>query len=619
MKNKNKILMAVSLILVFVFMFIASNFNSSFGTVKIKNIYYPDNNGNVLRAQMFIPRGVSASNPAPAILNMHGGGDNLECVGNFSLELARRGYVVLSVDEYGSGFSDYVTGNVATAAGGSGDKSSKETKMDGGASVSVKQLLSYDFVDQNNIGLIGHSMGGSYIANAALEYADHVKAIMPWGSGSFLDLLKKTDPDKFKFSVGFLDGKSDEMIIYATHLKNTSELLQQDYIKTFFGTDKDVVAGQVYGSFENNNARVIYTPSTSHIGNLICPQSVSYLLGFFESAMPTDSGLATTNQHWQFKEAFDILAVIALLCFVVFMGLTLLDGKFYGSLVNDGPQPSVNMRKPMKWIGVLLLMAIPMLTLYSIGLPLTTLKASKLFPMNWSNYFAWLCAVNAGIILVLFIIWHFAYGKKNGGSLQSYGFQLNGGGTRGNWYQVLKAIGFSVTIIFAVYVIVNTCYALFNIDFRFWIFAIKPISVARISYIFGYLIMFLISFGVLNMVSVSFAGLSSDGNGKWGVFKQYAIGWLIGAGGFAIIMLIYYAGLKFNHYPPFFIGYGPFPNGHPNSLTFSMKMVTVVPQFTFVSIMNTAYYRKTKNIYVGWIAAALLLAMIAVTGNAFSY
>ncbi len=614
-KNKSKIVMAVSLIFVFLFMFIASYFNSGSGTVSVKNIYYPDSNGNILRAQLFIPNGVSAGKRAPAILNMHGGGDNLECVGNFSSELARRGYVVLSVDEYGSGFSDYVTGNVATGAGGSKEKKSQTTTMDGGAAISLKQLLSYDFVDQDNIGLIGHSMGGSYIANAALQYSAHVKAIMPWGSGSFLDLMKKTNSEDYKFSVGYLDGKNDEMILFSTHLNNTNELLQQDYIKKFFNTDKNIVAGQVYGSFDQKNARVIYTPTTSHIGNLVCSESVGYLLSFFESAMPTGTSLGSTNQLWQVKEAFSVLAILALLCFAVSLGLVLFSRKSFGSLVYEGEQPSVKMNKPLKWVGILLIMAIPMLTLYSIGLPLTTIKASKFFPMDWSNYFAWLTVINAAIILVLFLVWHFAYGKKHGGTLQSYGL-LN---DSISWMQIIKAIGFAVTIVFAIYVIVNSCYALFNIDFRFWIFAIKPITAARLPYIWGYLLMFLIAFAVLNMVSVNFAGLSADSNSKLGVLKQYVIGWLIGAGGFTIIVLIYYMGLKINHYPPFFYGFGPFPNGHPNSLVYSMKLITVVPQFTFVSILNTAFYRKTKNIYVGSFVAALLLAMIAVTGNAFTF
>jgi dienelactone hydrolase len=613
--SKSKIVMVISLVFMFLFMFISSYFNTGCGAASVKNIYYPDSNGNILRAQLFIPQGVSSDKRAPAILNMHGGGDNLECVGNFSSELARRGYVVLSVDEYGSGFSDYVTGNVATGAGGSKEKKAKTTAMDGGASVSLKQLLSYDFVDQNNIGLIGHSMGGSYITNAALQYASHVKAIMPWGSGSFLDLLKKTKSEDYKFSVGYLNGKSDEMILFSTHLDNTAKLLQQNYMKNFFGTDKDIVAGQVYGSFQQKNARVVYTPATSHIGNLICSDSISYLLSFFESAMPTNTNLGTTSQVWQFKETFDVLAIIALLCFVLSLGYTLFAGASFSSLEYEGDQSSVKMGTPFKWIGTLLLMVIPMLTLYKIGLPLTTIKASKFFPMDWSNYFAWLTLINALIILALFLIWHFTYGKKHGGNAQSYGLvnsSING-------KQILKTIGFSVAIVFSIYLIVNSCYALFNIDFRFWIFAIKPITVARLPYIFGYLILFLISFGILNMVSVSFAGLSKDCDSKLGIFKQYLIGWLIGAGGFTIIVLIYYIGLAVNHYPPFFYGFGPFPNGHPNSLVFSMKLITVVPQFTFASIMNTAFYRKTKSIYVGSFVAALFLAMIAVTGNAFTF
>ncbi|MCI1953082.1 MAG: alpha/beta hydrolase [Clostridiales bacterium] len=614
-KNKSKIIMVVSLIFVFLFMSIASYFNSGCGTVSVRNIYYPDSNGHVLRAQLFIPNGVSADKRAPAILNMHGGGDNLECVGNFSSELARRGYVVLSVDEYGSGFSDYVTGNIATGAGGSKENKSKTTAMDGGASTSLKQLLSYDFVDQDNIGLIGHSMGGSYITNAALQYSDHIKAIMPWGSGSFLDLLKKTKSEDYKFSVGYLNGKNDEMIIFSTHLDNTSKLMQQDFMKKFFNTDKDIVAGQVYGSFDQKNARVIYTPTTSHIGNLVCSESVSCLLSFFESAMPTGTNMGSTSQVWQFKEGFDLLAILALLCFAVSLGYVLFSGKLFGSLVYEGNSSSVKMNKPLKWIGIILLIAIPMITLYSIGLPLTTIKSNQFFPMDWSNYFVWLTLINAAIILVLFLIWHFAYGKKHGGSLQSYGI-LN---DNVNWKQIIKSAGFAVAIVFAIYVIVNSCYSLFNIDFRFWIFAIKPITTARLPYILGYLLLLLVSFGILNVASVSFAGLSTDDDSKLGVLKQYVIGWLIGAAGFTIIVLIYYMGLKFNHYPPFFYGFGPFPQGHPNSLVFSMKLITIVPQFTFASILNTAFYRKTKNIYVGSFVAALLLAMIAVTGNAFTY
>ncbi|MFA7119526.1 MAG: alpha/beta fold hydrolase [Sphaerochaetaceae bacterium] len=620
MKSKSKWVLGISFVLVFLFMMLAGYFNAGLKTVTVRNIYYPDTEGNIIRGQLFIPDGISSTNPAPAILNMHGGGDHLECVGNFSLELARRGYVVLAVDAYGSGYSDYATGAVATSAGGSGSQSkSSALKMDGGATVSLEQLLTYAFVDQNNIGLIGHSMGGTYIANAALAHPNNVKAIMPWGSGSFLDMMKKHKSEEFTFNVGYINAKSDEMVLFATHLKDTTQILTQDFLKSFFGTSEDIVPGKVYGAYASKNARVIYTPSTSHIGNIISSESIGDLLAYFEAAIPTGTSLTPTDQIWRWKEFFSILGIISLLCFTISLGFVLLDGKGFSSLIVKDTKPSVKMSKMIRWIGIAILIVIPMLTLYKIGLPLTTIKASKFFPMNWGNYFAWLSAINACIICGLFILWHFTYGKKHGGNWQSYGFPSREIAIGKKGKQIGKVIGFGIAVIFAIYVIVNICYALFNVDFRIWIGALKPISSTRLTYIWGYLLMFYFSFGVLNMVSISFADLSTDNKTKGEVAKQYLRGWLIAAGGFTLILAIYYIGLGMKHYPPFFYGYGPFPNGHPNSLVFSMKQVVNVPLFTFASFTNTAFYRKTKNIYVGWFVAALFVAMATVTGNAFTY
>jgi len=616
MKNTSKIIMVVSLVLVFVFMSLAAYFNSGNGTVTIRDVYYPDAEGNILRGQLFIPEGVSSSNPAPGILNMHGGGDHLECVGNFSLELARRGYVVLSVDAYGSGFSDRVATNV-TAGAGSGNKDSSALQQDGGATVGLMQLFSYDFVDQDNIGLIGHSMGGTFIANAALAYPDKVKAILPWGSGSFIDMLKLHESSEFTFNVGYINAQYDEMVIFASHLRETSEILKQDFMKKFFGVEEDIVAGEIYGSFEEGNARVIYAPATSHVGNIINAGSIGDLLSFFEKSMPTATTLASTDQVWQLKEFFSVLAIIALVVFAISLGIVLLSGSIFGSLVSESPQPSMQINGLVRWIGILVFVAIPILTLHKIGLPLATIKASKLFPMNWGNYFAWIAAVNAGIILVLFAIWHFVYGKKHGGNLQSYGFSPQSTGS--GLLQIGKAIGFAIAIVFAVFLIVDICYAIFKIDFRFWIFGIKPITAVKLQYIWGYLLMFFIAFGALNIASISFMNISANDSSKWGAFKQYAIAWLIGAGGFVVVLLVYYIGLKTTHYPPFFVPYPPFADGHPNALVYSMKMIVVVPMFTIASVMNTAFYRKTRNIYVGWFTAALFVAMVTLASNAFSF
>ena len=57
----------------------------------------------------------------------------------FGIELARRGFVVLTIDANGHGNSDPGTGSGAAA---------------------LDYITSLDYVDSTQIGLIGHSMGG---------------------------------------------------------------------------------------------------------------------------------------------------------------------------------------------------------------------------------------------------------------------------------------------------------------------------------------------------------------------------------------------------------------------------------------------------------------------------
>lgn len=617
MKQQKKcsvIAAAVSLALVFLFMAVASGFNSAWGNVAVRDVYYPSSEGTMLHGQLFLPKGVSSANPAPAILNMHGGSDYLQMVGTYSIELARRGYVVLSVDAYGSGSSAYLSGGAAANAGGSGKENNSALKLDGGVSTGLEQLLTYKFVDQENIGMIGHSMGGTYVANAALEYASHIKAIMPWGSGSFVDKMKASDSADFTFNVGYINAECDEMVVFATQAE-TSELLKDPALKAFVGTDEDIVAGKTYGSFADGTARVIYTPDTTHVGNIINRDSIGSLVAFFAQAMPTGSALGSSDQVWMYKEVFGALAVAALLAFIISAAFILLRLPVFAELTVCEERPAVQMSGGLKLAGILICVAVPALTLHWAGLRLAGLKPNALFPMNWANSVAGLAVVNGLILLALLLIWHFTRKKKGGGSLASYGF--TGEGNRLDWRQILKSALAAVVLVCVTYAAVNLCYGMFRIDFRVWQFGIMPITLERFPYLFGYLLCYLFAFGVMNTVSIVLADIGAKG-GWQAAAKQYALGWLIGAGGYTIILIAYYAILKTTHYPPFFLPYPPFAAGHPNSLVFSMKTICLVPTFTLLSAVNTALYRKTKNIYVGWFTAAILAAMILITTNAFA-
>ncbi len=85
----------------------ASYIESAFGKVSVKQVRIPitTNNGisTYITAKLYIPEGVNASNPAPAVLCMHGYQNDKDTSAAFAVELARRKIVALSIDEFGHG------------------------------------------------------------------------------------------------------------------------------------------------------------------------------------------------------------------------------------------------------------------------------------------------------------------------------------------------------------------------------------------------------------------------------------------------------------------------------------------------------------------------------------
>ncbi|MHB8626929.1 MAG: alpha/beta hydrolase family protein [Aggregatilineales bacterium] len=134
---------AVALLLVFGGGFLAFETQTAGGTIKIRDIRFVGTNGTIMSALLYIPKGVTAKTPAPGIVAIHGYINSRETQDGFAIEFARRGYVVLALDQTGHGYSDPPA--FANGFGG----------PDG-----LKYLRSLDIVDPNNIGLEGHSMGG---------------------------------------------------------------------------------------------------------------------------------------------------------------------------------------------------------------------------------------------------------------------------------------------------------------------------------------------------------------------------------------------------------------------------------------------------------------------------
>lgn len=122
------------------------------GGIRIQDVRFTGTSGTPMSALLYIPANATAKTPAPGILAVHGYINSRETHSAFAIEFARRGYVVLALDQTGHGYS----GPPAFGNGFGGP--------DG-----LKYLRGLDIVDKNNIGLEGHSMGGWTVLAAAVS------------------------------------------------------------------------------------------------------------------------------------------------------------------------------------------------------------------------------------------------------------------------------------------------------------------------------------------------------------------------------------------------------------------------------------------------------------------
>lgn len=76
---------------------------SGWGDVSIERVSIAGNNGDTMTAVQFIPKGVSADNPAPVVLTNHGANNSAYSEFVYGLEFARLGYVVFLCDQPKSG------------------------------------------------------------------------------------------------------------------------------------------------------------------------------------------------------------------------------------------------------------------------------------------------------------------------------------------------------------------------------------------------------------------------------------------------------------------------------------------------------------------------------------
>ncbi|HWR84467.1 MAG TPA: alpha/beta hydrolase, partial [Rhodoglobus sp.] len=335
--KRNGFWLVLSLVLMLVSAIGASVVQTAAGAVTIKDLQWETASGRSMSALLFKPAGATADDPAPAVVVSHGWWNNREMQDANYVELARRGYVVLSIDMYGHGNSDPLPAD-ELAVGGTGMYDA------------VQLIADLPYVDADRIGVTGHSNGARAINfSMPLDNAADQPLI---ASVLLVDNDPITRDEDGAYTnvyggrdVGVIQAQYDEFFFRSYDadgnvLTPPREYPGTDNAQSFlnFGTDpadgEQREAGEVYTeSVDGQDAmRVIYSLPQTHPWSTISSGAVGHLVDFFEESLGAPNPMPAGSQVWQVKEGFTTLGLIGFGIFLVAFTRALLFTRAFAGL-----------------------------------------------------------------------------------------------------------------------------------------------------------------------------------------------------------------------------------------------------------------------------------------------
>ncbi|MEO8057686.1 MAG: alpha/beta fold hydrolase [Burkholderiales bacterium] len=542
-----------------------AHFVQTAGGIRIQDVRFTGTNGTPMSAHLYVPPGATAKTPAPGILAVHGYFNSREAQSGFAIEFARRGYVVLALDQTGHGYS--APPAFANAFGG----------IDG-----LKYLRSLDIVDKDNIGLEGHSMGGWTVVNAAAAMPDAYKALVLEGSSTGKPFAPEGSP-AFPHNLAVVFSQYDEFPGIMWQVPTAAAVTGSKKLQAVFGVDAPIEPGRVYGAIEAGTARVLYTPAITHPMDHISPTAIGHSIDWFQRTLRGGTPRPADDQTWYWKETGTFVALIGLAIFVLGVFDVLLRLPAFAALQADAPTAGAAPRNA-RWWGTLvfgaLVPALTFLPLCRLGGDL--LPASSWLPQLFSNELAFWALCNT---LIIFVVMRLS-GSPAGPLLR----------------QPLRALGLAAATFALAYALVATVQFLFNLDFRIWFIALKPMSRWQLTAFPVYLLVFAVFFTIA--LRSLHAALTPAVTGAG---AQYLVSIAALVGGFVAFVGVQYGLMFTTHHMLEF---------HLFDALRTIISINFLPLMSFVAIVSTFAYRRTGHHLPGALISAAFVAWYLVVGQA---
>ena len=661
-KNKVAVIfLIVCILVIFLSSFIASAIQSNGWSIEVTDLRDAENegtaisltgeeteiNGKVVSGILFKPKDATADNPLPAVVLTHGYLNNREMQLQNAIELARRGFVVLTVDREGHGNYEN-TGETSAVMATSGLYDS------------VKYLYNMDYVDKDKIGISGHSMGG--MTTALTLSQDRQLGLVSAGLIQAWDTFMGAGAD---VDVGMLKAQDDEFFFTTNEGEDgtiSREYLSTQEAKTFIGNTElegDVVSGAIYvngqavettGGQETEGAfRVVYEISGVHPQNHCSVEGANAVVNFFYNAFGTPNGyeyISEGNQVWWVKEAFSLIGMIGFFALIFPLVSLLLTTPVFRSLrvakqqvveetvvvtdetgaeqtmvcqklVWDGaniplqPKPLKGVQKNISyWLAAIGIMLFSGFSIHSICTEYGSkwFPNTQLYPQDTTNWVAmWaVCSALFSLAVILFfwlantVVNKIRYGDNY---LEYQENPFAAGKIATGLGGLLKTFVLALLVLGILMAVLYTNWAIWTVDFRIWTLAVK---VFDMGVLLPTIVRYGVFFGIFFIVSALFNETYRASNiPEWAstlinVFFNF----------FGVLLVIA-------------IQYGEFTSTgvmwQPDMNLGYIVLFPMVPILAIATVISRRMTAKTGNMWLGAFINTLLFTLITCSNTASSF
>ena len=464
------------------------------GHVEVTDFRLDTVNGQWVTADLFRPATATRQQPAPAVLICPGFERSKETMASFSMELARRGFVVITIDPYNQGASSSTMERRSATKEGYGLVAMAEY---------VHGKTGPDFIDRSRVGAFGYSAGGNAVMQTASQFGARQATALRRATrldsekgrtvteqetasarrenllttifvGGYVLTMKEELFAPIDANVGMDYARSDEgafrNVAGSADMRTAAESLA--LVNSARPADdklKSIDIGRAYGETAQRTYRIVHNTSGIHPLLPYDDRFVANVLDFFDRTLQAPSPLPPEDQGWKFREAATTISLVGGLLFVIPCAGLLMSLPFFAAVRQPTPPalpaPSPSGRK-LTWclfffgalVAAVLFMPLSMAT-FTVFPEASSVKQTWWFPQRINNALLLWALANGTIALTLFWGAYRFHGRHHGVKPSMWGLKLNAKAA-----SLTALLAFTVVGLF--YALLFACYTLFHADFR---------------------------------------------------------------------------------------------------------------------------------------------------------